>query len=415
MILTFYITVLTLFQVLPLSNNDSTSISSLSVEKALEIAYRQHPGINRLKYQIKAQEKQEVLSFGISDPQISYFREGIGEGSFSEQRWTISQDIDFPLSSYYRIKREKTYTHSLQLKLDDLRNQVKANVKASYAKLAYALQSGKLARERVDLFESLLQAARARANTGEASGLDAMQANLQLQEARNSMESTFKEIMNARYDLFQTIGLDPDNQTYDIGFSDTLSYKPVNIDQEQVLDRLKNHPRLKQIREEVKASSFNAKLAKSSYLPDLNFKYYRQDFGNDFDFYGFEIGVSIPLWFASQQSQKVQQANALKNAREWKLEDTRLLIKKQAEKTWHSYDAAQNNIERFIENIQSESLELVSMTQKGYTLGELDLLTLLEAQRTYLRTQQAYYQTLLDYYLTIIELERFLQTDLIFN
>ncbi|MDZ7682738.1 MAG: hypothetical protein U5J63_13745 [Fodinibius sp.] len=48
-------------------------------------------------------------------------------------------------------------------------------------------------------------------------------------------------------------------------------------------------------------------------------------------------------------------------------------------------------------------------------MGELDLLTLLEAQRTYLRTQQAYYETLRDYYLRVIELEKYLQTDIIFK
>jgi len=147
----------------------------------------------------------------------------------------------------------------------------------------------------------------------------------------------------------------------------------------------------------------------------MNLSYYRQDFGNDYDFYGFEVGVSIPLWFVTRQAPKVQQANAILNANEWKYEDQRLLIKKQAEQTWHSYESAKNNIERFRENIQSKSLELVQMTQKGYSLGELDLLTLLEAQRTYLRTQETYYQTLRDYYLTVIDLERYLQTDIIFN
>jgi len=55
------------------------------------------------------------------------------------------------------------------------------------------------------------------------------------------------------------------------------------------------------------------------------------------------------------------------------------------------------------------------MTQKGYRMGELDLLTLLEAQRTYLRTQQSYYETLRDYYLRVIELEKYLQKDIIFK
>lgn len=402
------------FQAVPTST-DTTDLSTLSVQKALEIAYRQNPQINQLQYQIRAQEKQEVLSLGISNPEIKYMREGIGGGGFSEQRWSVSQSIEFPLTSIYRSKQERSATESLKLKLQNLKNQVKADVKTAYTQLAYSLQSGNLASERVQLFENLREAAQARADMGESSEIDAMQANLQLQEARNNQETTFKEIMNTRYDLFQTIGLDPEEQTYDIGFTDTLSYVIVDIDQDEVMERLKDHPKLKQIEREVEASLYGTKLAKSTYLPDLNLSYYRQDFGNNYDFYGFEVGVSIPLWFAARQSPKVQKANAIQNATEWKYEDRRLLIKKQAEQTWHGYESAKNSIERFRNNIQTESLELVQMTQKGYSLGELDLLTLLEAQRTYLRTQETYYQTLRDYYLTVIDLERYLQTDIIFN
>lgn len=405
---------LMLFQAAP-APGDTTDLSTLSVQKALEIAYRQNPQVKQLQYQIRAQEKQETLSFGLADPEISYMREGIDNGDFSEQRWSVSQSLEFPLSSIYRNKQEKATTGSLQLKLQDLQNQVKAEVKTAYTQLAYALQSGNLAGERVQLFENLSEAAQARADMGESSEIDAMQADLQLQEARNNQETTFKEIMNARYDLFQTIGLDPEDQTYDIGFTDTLSYKIVDIEQDEVMIHLEDHPKLKQIQREVDATSFGKKLAKSTYLPDLNLSYYRQDFGNDYEFYGFEVGVSIPLWFMAKQSPEVQKANAVQNATEWKYEDYRLLLKKQAEQTWHSYESAKNNIERFRENIQAKSYDLVQMTQKGYSLGELDLLTLLEAQRTYLRTQETYYQTLRDYYLTVIDLERYLQTDIIFN
>ena len=76
--------VLMFFQATPTSN-DTTDLSALSVQKALEIAYRQNPQINQLQYQVRAQEKQEVLSFGISDPEISYMREGI-EGGVLQNR-----------------------------------------------------------------------------------------------------------------------------------------------------------------------------------------------------------------------------------------------------------------------------------------------------------------------------------------
>lgn len=412
MVLTVIIALLFSWQVSP---PDTSMLSNLGVQKALQIAYEYNPKINQLNNRIEAQRQQEVLGLGIRDPEISYFREGIGEGTFSEQRWSISQQLDFPLTSYYRLKSEQATTNSLQLQLQSLKLQVKTDVKSAYTNLAYAIQNGNLSAERVQLFESLRKAAQARADLGESSQIDAMQANLQLREAQNGMEMAYKDIMDARYNLFQTIGLDPEQQTYDISFPDTLRYVEVDVNQEEVMQKLDNHPQLQQISREQQAASYRTKEAKSMYLPDLNVSYYKQDFGDNYDFYGFEVGVSIPLWFGANESRRVKQAHAQYRTIGWKFEDNRLMLKKQAEQTWHGYETSRANIKRFRETIQSESIELVNMTQQGYRLGELDLLTLLEAQRTYLRTQEAYYQTLRDYYLRIIEMEQYLQTDIIFK
>jgi cobalt-zinc-cadmium efflux system outer membrane protein len=397
------------------SSSDTTDLDNLSVNKALGIAYQHNPRVNQLKNRIEAQRQQQGLSWGIKDPELTYAREVIGEDSFSEQRWVINQSLDFPLTSYYRYKGEKASTNSLEKELEAMKLQLKAAVKSAYTRLAFTIESSRLARERVGLFTSLRDAAQARADLGESSGIDAMQADLQLTEAQNSLENSFRDIMEARYNLFEIIGLDEEQQTYEISFPDTLHYIAVNINQNDVLQQLQNHPQLQQIIKNQLAASYQTKAARSSYLPDLNLKYYRQDFGNGFDFNGFEVGISIPLWFGTNQSNRVQQSKARYRVVGWQLQEEQLAIKKQAEQAWHGYETTKANILRFRESIQAKSIELVDMTQKGYRLGELDLLTLLEAQRTYLRTQQAYYETLRDYYLRIIELEQYLQTDIIFN
>ncbi len=412
MIYTFIFALLFSWQV---ENPDTTDLSTLDVQKALQIAYEHSPQINQLQSRIDVQKQQQILSLGLSDPEISYFKEGLNGGGFSEQRWAISQSFDFPLTSYYRLQTEKASTRKLRQQLETQKLQLKADVKSAYTQLAYAIEYSHLAREQVNLFEQLSEAARTRSDMGESSEIDAMQADLQLSEAQNNLEMAEKEVMNARYDLFEIVGLDPEDQIYDISFPDTLHYIAIDIDQEEVLRQLENHPELRQINEEQQAANYFTKVAKTSYLPDLNISYYRQDFGNDYDFHGFEVGVSIPLWFGANQSQKVKQANAQKREVDWKFQEQQLSIKKRAEQTWHSYQTTRANILRFRESIQARSSELVDMTQRGYRYGELDLLTLLEAQRTYLRTQEAYYKTLRDYYLRIIELEQFLQTDIIFN
>ncbi|SHE88413.1 outer membrane protein, cobalt-zinc-cadmium efflux system [Fodinibius roseus] len=394
---------------------DTTDLSSLDVQKALRIAYDQNPRINQLRNKIDAQRQQQLLSIGLRDPELAYLREGVGDNGFSEQRWSVSQTFDFPLTSYYRYKNEQARTGVLERQLEAQKLQLKADVKSAYTELAYAIEISHLAREQVNLFQQLRNAAQTRSDLGESSEIDAMQADLQLSEARNNLETARRQIMNARYDLFETIGLEPEDQRYDISFPDTLHYIAVDIDQEEVLRRLDHHPELKQISRQQRAALLQTKIARASYLPDLSISYYKQDFGNNYDFYGFEVGVSIPLWFGASQSRKVKQAHALQREIDWKFAEQELSLKKRAEQTWHSYQTTRVNIQRFRESIQSKSLELVRMTQKGYQYGELDLLRLLEAQRTYLRTQEAYYQTLRNYYLKVIALEQYLQADIIFK
>ena len=412
MIFTF---LLALFVSIQVERPDTTNLSTLDVRKALEIAYEHNPRINQLHSRIEAQQRQPVLRIGLRDPEITYAKEGIGNGDFSEQRWAVSQTVDFPLTSYYRYKSEESTTSKLRLQLESEKLQLKADVKSAYTQLAYAIETSHLAGEQVNLFLQLRDAAQTRSDLGESSEIDAMQADLQLSEARNNIATAEKMVMNARYDLFETIGLNPEDQTYNISFPDTLHYIHVDISQEEVLMQLENHAELRQINQEQQAANYSARAAKTEYLPDLKVSYYRQDFGNNYDFHGFEIGISIPLWFGVNQSQRVKQAHAVKREIDWKFKEYQLSLNNQAEQAWHSYQTTRDNILRFRESIQSKSAELIRMTQRGYRYGELDLLTLLEAQRTYLRTQQAYYQTLRDYYLLVIELEKFLQTDIIFN
>ena len=412
MFLTVVIALLISIQVSP---SDTTDLNNLSVGKALEIAYMHNPGINQLQNQIEAQRQQASLSLGVQDPELNYAKEGISDGVFTEQRWMVSQSFDFPLTGLYRYKGEKAGTRSLNYELRSLKLQIKENVKKAYTRLAYAIESSHLAQERVALFKSVRDAAQARADLGESSDIDAMQADLQLTEAQNSLERSFREVMNERYNLFEIIGLDEEQQTYDISFPDTLYYVDVAISQDDVLNRLMDHPQLQRISEQKVAATYGTKAAKSSYLPDINLKYYRQDFGNGFNFNGFEVGISVPLWFGINQSNNIQRSKASERVVEWRYIEEELSIKKQAEQAWHGYETSRANIDRFQESIRDKSLELVSMTQRGYRLGELDLLRLLEAQRTYLRTQQAYYETLRDYYLSMIELERYMQTDIIFK
>ena len=51
---------------------------------------------------------------------------------------------------------------------------------------------------------------------------------------------------------------------------------------------------------------------------------------------------------------------------------------------------------------------------RSFEVGEIDALRMLEAQRSYVAIQLRYYESLLDYHLRLIDLERFLEDDVVF-
>jgi len=81
--------------------------SLLTIQQAVESAFKRNAELQQLNAQLRQKENTWRTATGISAPEISYFKEGIPSGPgdpFAEQRFTISQEIDFPLTTAYRLK-----------------------------------------------------------------------------------------------------------------------------------------------------------------------------------------------------------------------------------------------------------------------------------------------------------------------
>lgn len=387
----------------------------LGVYEAIEVAYVQSPVLNTLRAQIDAKQGQWWTGFGIHPPALTYTREGIGSGTYAEQRLAVSQAVDFPLTSYYRLKRTDTEQDALVLTLDAESARLKAAVKKAYTDLLYTQELVHLRSQEVRLADELLAAAAVRVEVGEASGLEQMKAEVQRAEAQSSLEDARRQFQNARYDLFNLVGLDPDAQRYEIVFSDTLVYIDVAIDQAQVLARIDVQPELQSAARTLDAAHLGVKQTRSSLLPALQFDIYPQDFGEGYDRFGFQVGLRLPLWVVPNYRGSLRMAKAEVQQQAWQQQAVYLDLKKRVEQAWHGYETSKQVVDRYRTIVRARSEELLARTQEGYLLGELDLLTLLDTQRTYLASELRFYDALRDYYFQLIDLERFLGEDLVFN
>ncbi len=389
----------------------------LTIQEAVESAFTLNAELQQMHARLKQKESQWRTSTGIAAPEISYFKEGIGSGPgdvFDEKRISISQEIDFPLTSAYRLKALKQETKALEFEIHALEREVKARVKSQYVKVLYALYLQDSRENQLRLAEALYNAVYTKFETGMATGIDLTNAELQLAQAKNDLDQSEWILHKARYGLFNAMGLPEEEQKYSITFSDTLEASDIEISQIQSLAVQEKQPALQASEHELNASRFQLKEAKSNMLPDLRLNLYRQNFGEGYNFRGFEVGVSIPLWVPLTQKGEINQALARQEEISWKQKEIKLDIKKQIEFAWHNYSVSRSIIQRYHKTMKGKSSGLQNMALKAYQLGEIDLLNLLNAQQTYLSSEQRYLTALRDYYLQLVALEKYLNKDLVY-
>ncbi len=389
----------------------------LTIQDAIEQATKNNAQINQMRAQLQQKQAEWRTQTGISAPEISYMKEGINNEAadpFQEKRWTVSQSVDFPLTTAYRINAIKGEEKAMEFSIQEEERKVKSEVKSRYVEVIYALHLQKLRDQQLKLATELYNAVFTQFETGMGNGMDLTKAELQVAEANNDIDDARRQLHMARYSLFKLMGLPPENQKYAIEFMDTLRTNNVEVSQITALSVLSDQPSYKSAEKELDAAGYYLKEARSNILPDIRFNLYKQDYGTGYNFNGFELGLSIPIWYPFEQKGKIRMNLARQEEIQWKQKEIRSGVKEQIEHAWHSYEVSRSTIKRYDETIRSKAQKLQSLTMNAYRLGEVDLLNLIQAQQIYLNSQQRYLSALRDYYIQLVELERFLNLELVY-
>ena len=77
--------------------------STISVQEAIELAGARNPALNQAREQAQAAGARGWRALGLEAPQLAYLREGVplsGAPGFHEQRWSLGQRMQFPLTTW---------------------------------------------------------------------------------------------------------------------------------------------------------------------------------------------------------------------------------------------------------------------------------------------------------------------------
>lgn len=277
------------------------SLAVISMDDAVNRAVDSYPelAVSRLKINQQEELKKTALDLGTT----RIFTGGEELGRSGEGVYTIfgiqQQNLDvFGLAPRLKVQRQKVALAEAAYNLNEL--ELRQQVKDAYAMAYTAKKNLELYLELDSVYQEFQRAAQIRYEVEEISRLAYLAASNQVKQI-----TLLKE--QARYDYVDAL------ERLNLWLVSDLAYTVSSSGQEEWIQPLAlsksvdQHPLLQMASEELGLAVAERRAATADLLPKLSGQYGSQKIAGQSGFHQFQVGISIPLLFMSQQG-KIQSA-----------------------------------------------------------------------------------------------------------
>ncbi|MDY6979501.1 MAG: TolC family protein [Pseudomonadota bacterium] len=365
-----------------------------SVKQALSVS----PELEKSQSQIGARQEDVKLSGMWPDPSVELrvdnkLGKDDGSGGYDLTDITLSQPI--PLS---RLKYQKSVAESrLQAAQATKRYQslqLQNRVAKVFHQLQFASAKLKLSKKRLTLANRLNRKPR-KNDAGTVvrylTPLEKIRLNIILKEAQQAVINAEGKYHEALSEFTRLLVIEPQSTEA------VAALQPVKTlpDTGRLLAIQKNHPRLASQQQTVMAATHNIGVARSSQLadPTLSISRSKDVFaaGRE-DVYGVMLSVQIPLH--SRKDTAVSKAGYQAHQQRIELQrlqrDLQINLKRSLAHLSHLVEQSND----YQQTVLKPARQMLDLTQKGFASGELNMLSLVDANNTYFDSRLRYLELL---------------------
>jgi len=395
---------------------DDELMGKVTVQALIAYAYRNNPSIRKVREAWRETVEQYRITTGYPDPELkfTYFPEPI-ETRLGPQDWTASlnQKIPFPGKLAQAGKVVEAEARVAHINLDRTVKAVMASVRVSFHELLYIRTAKEVVTQNLRLLEHLRKVGETAYARDRAALIDMVKAQSQLGQIRydgillDELEFTEKTRLNG------LLNRAPDAR---IGTLLDGGFEPV-IFELKGLYRLAetNQEEIRMARALVERAGAKAELANFENLPDFNVGVFYasigepdvpvrpQDAGRDS--LGFQVGITIPLWFEKNRGRVAQAQAGIRKARaaeEVSITEIRTKV--------HDLFFRLNNSQRLIvlyrDDLLPQAVKAMEIAETWYREGQASFSDFVETQAVYYNFQLSLARARADYGKFLADLEQ---------
>ncbi len=371
-------------------------------EELAQLALNHHPGLAAARSRI-AEEKGTWLQVGLRpNPVLSYAGQEIGNdgdwgqhGIYLQRKFIQGNKLNLNRSvASHDIERARREYSAMEARiLNDVRDAFYQALIAQIRRdVSGKLQS--LVTEGVRTAEQLLDA-------GELTRIDMLQSKTEENLVRLASETAIAREVCAKRELAATIG--HPEQTVGPLVGDALAGLPRH-EWHDVRERLIECPQLAIQLARIDKARCELARARAKQIPDFNVQA-GVLFDDSTNNTAGSISVSRPILLHDRNQGNIRRAAAELTTAERELERTMLRLEKNLAVVFQGYQVGRLRVESYAGDILPTSRETIELVTRGFQAGEVDYLTLLTTQRTYIRTYLEFLDALQDSWGASIRIE----------
>lgn len=399
--------ILLLLVSLPMLNY--AQIQVVTVDEAISLAKKNNLQIQSANFDVTYARQIKQTAFEMPKLDVSFMRGQYNSIQRNDNNITISQSIPFPTLMTSKSALGNSVIQSNELKATVTQSDVVYNVKQTYYTLAFLYAKQQLLQHQDSLYKAMAYAANVRFQSGDGTLLDKTNADTYVADAANRISMNTADI--SIYTNYLSILL---NTYSPLQIADTsLQELPFAVSLDSA--SIQANPMLQYMKQQIEVAQKEKNVDANKTLPDIRLGYFNQSligfqnvngqdtyFGPSKRFQGFQVGVSIPLFFNADVA-RIKAAGINKAKAESNYQYTETTISGQFKQNVQEYLKFKSTLEYYKNTALPNASLIILQSSKAFKAGEisstehlLNLKNALDIKYNYLDMLNSYNQAILN-------------------
>lgn len=360
-------------------------------------------------FEITAAEAAVTAARVFEDPELEIILPNFERDEFSGAPANIAFELEIPVElgrkRARRIELARAEYSATRAGFEDFLRTFRADASRSYIAALRQQQVLSQMEETLEQLAQLVDITVQLFEAGEISEIEVLQTRIEARNFESEFLSEKSEMEELLQELYLFLGGIPDQPLYFTSELDTPL--PADTMEELVQNALLHRSDLQFLARSVQVRESELRLARAERIPTINIVagYHNEEAIVPMPrFRAAYAGIQIPLQFSGLNRGAIREQQAFLDQSVLDLEYHRLMATSEIRSSFNKMMLAAQNKTLFTEGILEDALRVRDAVIYSYQRGEITLLEVLDAQRTYNELFMNFYDAASDYINSVIDL-----------